>query len=104
MTQLERLKIRLSSEFPDTCDSSQNTLLQELLESARLDILSRRFPYGYEWTTKLEPQYYNLQVELAIIKYNMQGVEGQSSHEESGISRVYKNTLLSQVIPKAKSI
>jgi hypothetical protein len=95
--QLERVKIRLG--IPDA-DISKDDLLDEFLESAKQDILLRRYPFG--GNTILEPQYINLQVDLAVIRYNMQGVEGQASHSENGINRQYDNKLLSQIIPLAK--
>lgn len=117
MTQLERLKLRLSSELAES-DDSQDALLEELLLAAEQDILNKRYPFGTTITyldengnlqtkcAELEERYKGLQVELALVKYNMQGVEGQTSHAENGVTRAYKSydALLSQVMPKAKAL
>jgi hypothetical protein len=96
-SQLDRVKVRLG--IPDA-DISKDDLLDEFLESAKQDILIKRYPFGGQ--TLLEPQYFNLQVDLAVIRFNMQGVEGQASHSENGINRTYENKLLNQVVPFAK--
>ena len=117
MTQLERLKLRLSNELAKS-DDSQDTLLEELLLVAEQDILNKRYPFGLTTTyldiegnlqtreVEIDERYLGLQVELALVKYNMQGVEGQTSHTENGVTRAYKSydALLRQVIPKAKAL
>lgn len=59
-------------------------------------------------TDSVEPQYKNLQVKIAIELFNKQGIEGQTSHSENGVSRSFQNAdvsnaLLSQIIPYAKT-
>ncbi len=98
MSQLENIRLILGIGVTDI---TQNNLLSYILETTKQDILNRRFPFGTD-NLELEPQYLPLQVELAVIKYNMRGVEGQSSHEENGISRAYHNTLINAVIPFGK--
>lgn len=56
-------------------------------------------------TPLVEEKYHNVQIQMAIELYNKQGVEGQTSHSENGISRGYKSTaisddLLTQVTPR----
>lgn len=104
MGQLDRVRTLLNLSTRE-----DDNLINEYLEQAKFDILNRRYPF--EIPTKedgsfvdLEPKYLTLQVELAIIKYNMQGVEGQTEHSENGIRRVYSNKLLSSVVPLCKSI
>lgn len=104
MEQLDRVKRQLHISCRDEDD-----LIKDYLEQAKFDILNRRYPFGIPLkedgsVIDLELRYHTLQVELAIIKYNMQGVEGQSEHTENGIKRVYANTLLSSVVPLCKSI
>ncbi|WP_044737055.1 phage head-tail connector protein [Geobacillus kaustophilus] len=76
--QLEKLKRMLGIS-----DNSQDDLLQLLLDDAKADLLS--------WTNRidlpsgLEPT----QRQIAVIRYNMQGVEGQKSHSEGGVSRSF---------------
>lgn len=76
MTQLEKLKMLL-----DVTD--QDGLLQTLLEDAEADVLTwtnrAKLPIALEATVR----------QVAIIRYNMQGVEGQTTHSEGGISRSF---------------
>lgn len=110
MTQLERLKKRVPEE-PD------DSLLEDMLESAKNIILGLRFPYQ-PWPTKtvetetgkleevtvLEPRYLDLQVRMALDIYAKIGAEGEIGHTENGISRSYESSwvseqLLREVVP-----
>lgn len=115
MTQLERLKIRLGDEIAPS-DNSKNPLLTELLDVAEQDIMNKLYPFGTTIETLdesgnvvrkepvFEERYRNLQVELALIMYNMMGVEGQTAHSENGVVRNYTtySSLLRHVVPKPK--
>ena len=97
MTQLERLKIRITENVIDA-------ELEDLLESAKAVILSRRFPFG-EWPEEIEGKYKDLQIRIAVEMFNKQGAEGQLSHSENGISRSYSSAsvseeLLREITPK----
>ena len=97
MTQLERLKIRIP-------ENNSDTELEELLESAKAVILSRRYPFG-EQPLELEEKYKDLQIRIAVEMYNKRGVEGQTSHSENGVSRGYSSAsvseeLLREITPK----
>lgn len=102
MTQMERLKRRIPEE-PD------DDVLEDVLESAKNVILSRRFPYGnwptktsmneygqLEETTVLELRYCDLQIRIAVDLYNKRGAEGEIGHTENGISRSYESSWVSQ--------
>ena len=98
MTQLERLKIRITEKVSDV-------ELEDILESAKAVILSRRFPFG-EQPTEIEDRYKDLQIRIAVEMYNKQGAEGETSHSENGISRSYSSAsvseeLLREITPKA---
>ena len=98
MTQLERLKIRITENVTDG-------ELEDLLESAKAVILSRRFPFG-EWPEEIETKYKDLQIRIAVEMYNKIGAEGQTSHSENGVSRTYSSAsvseeLLREITPKA---
>ena len=98
MTQLERLKIRITENVTDE-------ELEDILESAKAVILSRRLPFG-EWPEEIEPRYKDLQIRIAVEMYSKQGAEGQLSHSENGISRTYSSAsvseeLLREITPKA---
>ena len=97
MTQLERLKIRIT-ENPNDIE------LGEILESAKAVILSRRYPFG-EYPADIEPRYEDLQIRIAVEMYNKRGAEGETAHSENGISRSYSSAsvseeLLREITPK----
>jgi len=97
MTQLDRLKIRIT-------DNVSDMELEDILESAKAVILSRRFPFG-DQPLEIEDKYKDLQIRIAMEMYNRQGTEGQTSHSENGISRNYSGAsvseeLLREITPK----
>ena len=99
MTQLERLKSRKTEK--DVSD----TELEDILESAKAVILSRRFPFG-EYPAEIEDRYKDLQIRIAVEMFNKQGAEGEIAHSENGVSRTYSSAsvseeLLREITPKA---
>jgi hypothetical protein len=97
MTQLERLKIRIP-------ESTNDMELEDLLESARAVILSRRFPFS-EHPPDIEDRYKDLQIRIAVEMFNKRGAEGETSHSENGVSRTYSSAnvseeLLREITPK----
>ena len=97
MTQLERLKIRITENVTDG-------ELEDLLESAKAVILSRRFPFG-EVPDEIESRYKDLQIRIAVEMFNKIGAEGQTAHSENGISRSFASAsvsedLLREITPK----
>ena len=98
MTQLERLKIRITENVNDV-------ELEDILESAKAVILSRRFPFG-EYPQELEERYKDLQIRIAVEMFNKRGAEGETAHSENGVSRTYQSAnvsedLLKEITPKA---
>ena len=98
MTQLERLKIRITENVNDI-------ELEDILESAKAVILSRRFPFG-EQPEEIESKYKDLQIRIAVEMFNKRGAEGETSHSENGVSRSYASAnvsedLLREITPKA---
>ena len=98
MTQLERLKIRITEKVDDL-------ELEDILESAKAVILSRRFPFG-EQPTEIEDKYKDLQIRIAVEMFNKRGAEGETTHSENGVSRSYASAnvsedLLKEITPKA---
>ena len=96
MTQLERLKIRITEKATDN-------ELEDILESAKAVILSRRFPFGEPYPD-IEPKYKDLQIRIAVEMFNKRGAEGEIAHSENGVSRTYENadvpdSMLRDVIP-----
>ena len=98
MTQLERLKIRITEKVNDD-------ELEDILDSAKAVILSRRFPFG-EWPADIEDKYKDLQIRIAVEMFNKRGAEGETAHSENGVSRSYASAnvsedLLREITPKA---
>ena len=98
MTQLDRLKIRITENVTDV-------ELEDILESAKAVILSRRFPFG-EQPTELEERYKDLQIRIAVEMFAKRGAEGETAHSENGVSRTYASAnvsedLLREITPKA---
>ena len=97
MTQLERLKIRITEKVDDK-------ELEDILESAKAVIMSRRFPFG-EQPTEIEDKYKDLQIRIAVEMFNKRGAEGETAHSENGVSRSYSSAsvseeLLREITPK----
>ena len=97
MTQLERLKIRITENVTDG-------ELEDILESAKAVIMSRRFPFG-DWPEEIEPRYKDLQIRIAVEMFAKRGAEGETAHSENGISRSYASAnvsedLLKEITPK----
>ena len=78
MTQLEKFKLTLG--FKNNLKDDDLTLI---LEDATTDVLI--------WTNRKElpAQLESVVRQIATIRYNMQGIEGQNSHSEGGISRSF---------------
>ena len=81
---LDKLKLRLGIE---PSDASSDNLLYQVLEDAQEEILD------YCNRELLLPRMESLQRELAIIYYNRQGSEGESSHSEGGMSVSYSTEI-----------
>ena len=98
MTQLDRLKIRITENVNDN-------ELEDILESAKAVILSRRFPFG-EQPEEIEAKYKDLQIRIAVEMFNKRGAEGETANSENGVSRSYASAnvsedLLREITPKA---
>lgn len=98
MTQLERLKIRIT-------ENTNDDELEDILESAKAVILSRRYPFG-DCPAEIEDKYKDLQIRIAVEMFNKRGAEGETAHSENGVSRSYASAsvseeLLREITPKA---
>lgn len=72
------------------------------LSKAKSKILNRLYPYEIPQNVKDVPtRYEELQIELAIVLFNESGAEGQSSHNENGVSRAWRSEtqILSEITP-----
>lgn len=98
MTQLERLKIRITENVTDE-------ELEDILESAQAVIQLKRFPFG-DVPEYLEERYKDLQIRIAVEMFAKRGAEGETAHSENGVSRSYSSAsvseeLLREITPKA---
>jgi len=84
-----------------------NTVLDAYLTQANYKILNRRYPFNTS-TEKaacaMPEEYKPLWYELAATLISKRGAEGESSHNENGVSRSYRSetTILADVIPMAE--
>lgn len=70
--------------------TTDDNLLLAYLSIAGTKILERAYPFGTS-SEDVPVRYQNLQVEIVVYLYNKRGAEGQTSHNESGVSRGYEN-------------
>jgi hypothetical protein len=103
-TNLENLKTYLSIE-----DTTKDMLLSLLLNMADKKILNKRYPFGYtdEETVVALEKYSDIELDIAVYLYNKIGVEGQTGHSETGISRSYEgayipDSCVSDIVPVAR--
>ncbi len=92
MTALEKLKIRL-----DIADESEDEKLLLMLSEAEdtvLDLIGREI---------IPARLTSVQIELAVIAYNEQGAEGESSRSEGGISRSFVDGLPGEMKERLKN-
>ena len=98
MTQEEILKIKLKDDDVDNDD------LEVLLQSAKLIILSNRYPY-HDFPVDDNGEY--LQIRIAVELFAKSGAEGELTHTENAVTRQWASAdvspaLLREIIPKAK--
>lgn len=96
--KLDRLKALIS---PDTAN---NDLLMVLLQQSEGIVLNRRYPFGPPPTATVEARYEHIQIQIAVELFSKMGAEGQTAHNENGISRTYEAadvspSLLRKIIP-----
>lgn len=98
MTDSEKLQ-QIQTMLGDEYDAN---LLGVYLRQAKSLILNKRFPYGVQ-PSDVEPKYEQLQIELTIALFNERGAEGQKSHNENGVSRVWrsKEEIMYDIVPLA---
>lgn len=70
--------------------SDTDDVLSTYLKLAGRKIINRAFPYDSQ-VSEVPVQYETLQIEIAAYMLNKRGAEGQTQHNENGISRTYEN-------------
>lgn len=90
----------LLMEYTGESDEEKAKLLVKL---ACRNVINRRYPFGCteEQGKGAIRQYSNVVFNAALYAYNMQGAEGQSSHNENGVSRTYidEDRLYMEIVP-----
>lgn len=84
-------------------DESSDALISAYLKIAGRKIIHRAFPYK-KGITEVPEEYKTLQCEIAAYLINKRGAEGQISHTEGGVTRMYENadipaSMLKEVTP-----
>ena len=83
----------------------EESVLSTYLALAGEAIVSRAYPYaGDDEEIAVPAKYHMLQVEIAAYMLNKRGAEGQESHSENNIVRVYGSAdipddMLSRIVP-----
>lgn len=95
--KIEQMRVELGDDY-------EPRVLGVYLRKAKQHILNKRYPHGVLVEQEVEPRYEQLQIELAITLFNERGAEGQSSHNENGVSRSWrtKEEILLDVVPYAE--
>ena len=106
MTNEEKITRLAALISPDTAD---NNLLSALIEQAEGIVLNRRYPFGYPEGTTVEARLEHIQVQIALELFSKMGAEGQTAHNENGISRSYEAagvspSLLKRIVPIMGSV
>jgi hypothetical protein len=98
MEKLTRLAALIS---PDT---ASDDLLTYLLEQAEGIVLNKRYPFGAPEGAIVEARYEHIQLQIAVELFSKMGAEGQTAHNENGVSRSYEAadispSLLKRIVP-----
>lgn len=96
--KLDKLRLMVGA------NESEDNLLLIYLTDAESAILNRLYPMEEELNYTLPARYESRVIEIADYLYNKRGAEGETSHNENGISRSYENgsipeSMLSDIIP-----
>lgn len=101
--KLARFEVLIS---PDTASTE---LLQNLLWQAEGIVLNRRYPFGSPEGATVSSAYEHIQLQIAVELFSKMGAEGQTGHNENGVSRSYEAadvspSLLKRIVPVAGSV
>ena len=90
-------------------DTASTDLLSYLVEQAEGIVLNRLNPFGAPEGATVPTRYENVTIRIAVELYSKMGAEGQTSHDENGIKRVWESgdvssSLLKQIVPYVGSV
>lgn len=102
-------KITMVKTLLDNDPMATDELVTVYLTLAEDKIMQRLYPFGQPESAEAMPEKYGiLQCELAVRLFLRRGGEGETSHNEDGVSRVYASAddvdLLNRVTPFAKVV
>lgn len=104
MYDIEKQVARVKIKYPEATDEQ----IQLELDLAK-DVINERRGYIPTDEVPIEDKYLNLQILLTVEALSKYGAEGEKSHSDNGVSRVYENaspysdTLLNRIIPLGTS-
>ena len=101
--KLERFKVLI---LPDTASID---VLSFLLEQAEGIVLNQRYPFGVPENVAVPVAYEHIQLQIAVELFSKLGAEGQTGHNENGVSRTWESgdvsqRLLKRIVPVAGSV
>ena len=90
-------------------NTEQDALITAYVEDAGKEILQYRYSYASAIPQTVPAEYEMTQVQAVVAGYGIRGAEGQTSHNENGINRVFKYDdmiayIRSHVIPIARIV
>lgn len=82
-------------------DVAENDVVESELLAAEAMILNKMYPFGYDDEAVVPKRYERLQIKLAVELYSQRGADGQVSHGENGVTRIWPsvNRIIAQIVP-----
>ena len=101
--KLERFEVLISP------DNASTELLSFLLDQAEGIVLNQRYPFGPPDGAVVPAAYEHVQLQIAVELFSKMGAEGQTGHNENGVSRTWEAgdvspSLLRRIVPVAGSV
>lgn len=101
--KIARLEVLIS---PDTANYD---LLFSLLSQAEGIVLNKRYPFGPPEGAVVPAAYESTQIQIAMELFSKMGAEGQTAHNENGVSRTWEAgdvspSLLKRIVPIVGSV
>lgn len=101
--KIARLEVLIS---PDTANYD---LLFSLLSQAEGIVLNKRYPFGPPEGAVVPAVYESTQIQIAMELFSKMGAEGQTVHNENGVSRTWEAgdvspSLLKRIVPIVGSV
>lgn len=86
----EPMKLKMLSQMVDEVEYDEE-LLPIYLDMAAEIVLNTMYPFRENDSDDLPvpPKYHMAQVEIAAVLFSKRGAEGQMTHDENGVKRVY---------------